>query len=466
MKKRLILVSAMTLALASAALAQGELPKMLADAGKAAENALVMIQCTYETNNVTARLLGMGVCYDAEKGEFLTFAFGSNIQPEKIKDLKLVIPGPEGKQIEGEFLGIRPEARIGFVRAKASYPWKAVRFAAQSSLKIGDPVVSVGLMPNDAANTPYCGAAYVSAKMRVPEDLYHVTGGRLTCIGSPVFGPDGLAIGIVSRQPFEEVQMATNRGTTNMALKSRQDSSFFTPVEEFGYVLTRIPRQGQVPRMPWMGVLQVVPIGEAQAEIIGKDRPAVAIDQVVPGTPADQAGLKSGDVVVGFDGKPLEKFATPELIAQDMMSKIMRMPVGETVKLTVLRSGKPEEISVKLVDMPLLPAEANRYANPQLGVAVREKVDLDQFLDKSPTARVPGLVIIGVGQREPAMEVEQGDLVTSVNGQPVTTAETFKQIVEESLNKDPNKAIMLTVRRGGAEPKAVNIQPMTPPAGQ
>jgi len=461
MKRSILAVLVLLLAPAWAppASGQSETTKLLADVAKATRNALVTVECSYEENEVKVLLTGMGVCYDAAKGEFMTFAFGGSIKPENIKKLRLILPGHDRKSIEAEFLGIRPEARIGFVRAKEKHNWQAVRFAGQSNLSIGQAVVSAGLMPGDPANSRYFGAAYVAASMRTPGVMHYVTAGRLTCVGSPVFRADGLAVGIVQSQPYMQHQMATNRGPTNVALRAREESAFFTPVEEFVYVLKRIPRQGRVPRLPWIGA-QIVSVGAGQAELIGVDRPAAQLDQVIPGYPAEKAGLKPGNIIVGFNGKPLERLATPDLVARNLLRQIVRIPSGQTITLTVLRDLKPQDVSLVLTDMPTRPAEAPRYANKALGIILREKVHLDQYLDRSPTARMPGLVVIGVAKREPPIELASGDLVTMVNDQPVTTVATFKKLVEESLAADPNRPVVVIMRRGAEGPKAVSIQPV------
>jgi S1-C subfamily serine protease len=188
----------------------------------------------------------MGVCYDAQKGDFMTLALGvKRLRPEKIEQLTLILPGPDRESIPGEFLGMRAEAGIAFIRAKQKRNWQAVRFAARSDLQVGETVASGGLMPGTRANTPYVGLGYVSGMLRVPERVHYVTGGRLTCVGSPVFAADGLAIGLVAKDLYMEYHTPTSRGPSTVSLKGRQESAFFLPVEEFAFVLERIPQGGR-----------------------------------------------------------------------------------------------------------------------------------------------------------------------------------------------------------------------------
>lgn len=460
--KRLNLLMSIALVFPSAAAAQAGDDKLMIDVAKLTENALVTVRCTYGDEVGKKDLAGMGICYDAEKGEFMTLIFEPRLKAELIKDLRIVVPGVEKETIEAEFLGFHTVTQIGFVRAKKKYAWKAVKFAGRSNLHIGQKVASAGLIPGDPAGTRYFGVGYISARLRIPQPVQYITGGRLTCIGSPVFSSGGMAIGLVGQTLFMDYRMVTSRGPTTIAMKGRQETAFFIPVEQFAYALRDIPRGGRVGRLPWMGVLNITGVDKGQADLMGLDRPGAQIDNVVPGTAADKVGLKTSDVIVALDGEPLELLATPALVAQALLQRIQRKPIGQEITLTVFHSGK-EDTKAKLVlsAMPPLPDEAKRYFNQGLGVVCREKVTLDQYLDKSATAKIPGLPVIGVGKPSPADNggLQRGDLVTAVNGQPVSTVETLKQIIEDSLAKEPMRSIVLLIRRGSEEPQAISIRP-------
>jgi len=465
--KRMAVIIAVVLTLAGGTEGQTDSEQLLTQVAKDLENALVMVTCEYEGETGKTTLEGVGVCYEPARGDFLTLALAvPRFRPDKIERLSLILPGPERESVGAEFLGMRAEVGIAFVRAKERRNWKGVKFAARSNLRVGQKVVSGGLMPGSNANTPYVGLGYVSGILRVPQHVCYVTGGRLTCAGSPVFAPDGLAIGLVAKNLYMEYQMPTARGPSNVSLKGRQESPFFLPVEEFGFVLERIPQDGSVPRPSWMGVLTMQGISDQQAEFMDLQVPAVAIDQVIPGGPGEKAGLKNGDVIVAIDSRPIEQLASADLTGRNALQKIMLLPPGSEVTVSVRREGKVTEVSLKLEQMPVLPEEAARYIDEKLGLAVREKVPIGRYLLKSPTAKIAGLAVIGVGPRTPAANggLQPGDVITALNGQPVRTVEVFKKILGESLAKDPSANIVLMVCRGREEPQSITIRPPQPEA--
>ena len=73
-----------------------------------------------------------------------------------------------------------------------------------------------------------------------------------------------------------------------------------------------------------------------------------------------------------------------------------------------------------LESVPQLPYEAKRYLSRTLGFLVREKIDLDRYVDKSPAAAVPGLLVMGSDGPAAGSGLREGDLITTVNDTPVS----------------------------------------------
>jgi len=439
----------------------GDGEQLIAKVAELTRDALVLVECKYASDAGEATMTGMGVCYDAGKGDFFTFALGPRLRSERIKQLRIVLPGFERKTIPAEFLGARPEVGVAFLRAKAKHKWRAVRFAQSSQLKTGQIVASAGLMPGARANNPYFGVGYVSSLLRVPERIHYVTGGRLTCAGSPVFAGTDEAVGIVYKTIYMDYQMPTTRGPSMISLKGRQESAFFMPAEEFAFVLQNVPEGGRIPRPGSLGFMKAVGVSESQAELLGLTVPAVTIDQVIPTMPAYEAGLRNGDVIVAVDGQPVEALSSPEYTGMNLIKRIMLKSPGEPITVTVRRQGVDSDVSMKVAEMPFLPEEAPGYSNRKLGFAVRQKVMLDLYLDQSDTARIPGLVVTAIADGSPAASagLKSSDVVTAVNGEKVRSADVFRKMIDEALAAKPVKPVMLMVHRSGAEPRVITIRP-------
>ncbi len=432
--------------------------KMIAEIHARNAAALKTVRFTVEDETGTQTVTGVGICIDP-RGVFMTTALNTRAPVGSLKDFQIVASGVDGKVTKAELLGIEPGTGLGFVRAIGGGTWTAVKFASPP-LKVGQRVVSLGLMSKDMGFPAYVGVGYVSAVLRAPGDLVYVTGGRLTSPGSPVFDASGRAIGIVAEQLPVGYKAFTNRGAMNLALKGLQETAYFTPTREFAHVLRNIPSGGKARRLPWLGIGKFEWVNDATAKLRKLDRPGIMIDQVIPSHPADEVGLKNGDIIIAVDGRNVEKFPTPDLTVRNFRRQMTRRAVGEEVKLTVLAGTVRRDVTVKLASMPKLPLEAKRYFSRPLGFVVREKVMLDKYLDDSPTAEAAGLLVIAVAPRGLAARdgLRAGDLVSKVNGLDVTTVSGFKGVVERALAETPNRSVDLLVRRGN-QAQEIKIRP-------
>jgi serine protease Do len=233
-------------------------------------------------------------------------------------------------------------------------------------------------------------------------------------------------------------------------------------------VLTNIPASpAQVRRLPWMGVLSFNGVSREVAEIKKIKGTGVTVEQVLPDQPAANAGLKDGDIILAVNGENIEALANPDITAAALLAKIRRMPANQKVKFTIRRGEETKDVEVTLAPTPTLPDEAKRYLSPNLGFIVREKVMLDQYLDKSSTSSVPGLPVLLVGATTAAATAGmlQGDLIVNVNGQQVTTVAAMKKIIDDSLAADSKKPINVVVRRGD-QSQNLTIKPIMSAASQ
>ena len=448
------------LLLAGSAMAESQTSKLLKDIVQRASGSLVVLKYTVAIETGDRTGAGQAVCITPD-GVFLTTSLDPRMNVDRLKDFELVLPGVDGKKLKAKLLGIDPWTGLGFVKCTEKHQWQVVQFSPTSNVSAGDEVASIGLMMSDPSWPVYVGSAYVSSKLRVPNELVFVSGGRLTGSCSPVFAADGRAIGIIGRQLPLAYETPTQRGMAPLQLVDQQQTAFFTPVEEFVHVLKNIPSDGKVARLPWLGINKFEAVSKDLADVLHlNDKPAVRVDQVIKGQPAAKAGIADRDVIIGMNGKPIEKLATPDLTVKNFVRTLMRMRVGTVVKFTILGvGGQPNrDVSVSLEEMPTRPNEAKQYFNKQIGLLIREEVPLDEFLSK--TAVVPGLIVVGMVKDSAASVagLEGGDIITNVNNQPVKTVDSFKEVVEKSLASNPTGPINVLVRRGET-PQVITIRP-------
>ena len=431
--------------------------QMLKSTAQRASGAFCLVECSVDMNGQTSPHKGIGICIDTS-GLLLTMAIPAQAKAESISNIRLTLPGVKAKQMSAELLGMDSLTGIAFLRAKEEHNWSVVAFQKNANVSLGDMVVSAGLNIRAAGAPLVLGLAYVSSEQRIPQRIFCVTGGALSMVGSVVFNAEGRAIGLVTSQPFLPYQVYSRGGSYRPSmLRNLEQAVCFTPVDEFVRVLTNIPQGGVVRRPSWVGgFLVAVPEGLRQAK--GLAGPAVMIDQILPNGPATKAGLKDRDIVIGINGVPLESLGSDELTAHAVRQKIGRMSPGTEITLTVGQQGRQRDVTLKLEPMPVMPSEAPKLLNTTLGLAMREKVPLDQT-NSDPSAKRPGLLVIAVGAKSPAdwAGLHNGDLVIAIDDKSVSTVSLAEELFKARLEKKPPENIKVTVARG-KETKTLTIR--------
>lgn len=299
-----------------------------------------------------------------------------------------------------------------------------VRTGSAQALKVGEWVVAIG-SPFGFDHSVTAGI--VSAKGRsLPGDNYvpfiqtdvAINPGNS---GGPLFNMNGEVVGVNS-------QIYSRTGGF-MGL------SFAIPIDVALEVVDQLKTHGKVIR-GWLGV-QIQDVTRELAESFGLNRPYGAlIAQLSPNSPALQAGLQVGDIIVEYDGQPIEVSSTlPPLVGVT--------PVGKVVQVKVLREGQTLPVKVKIGQLPEETEEvqplgqvepgavklqslglsvANLSAEERLHLGIKEGVIVRQVL--AGPAREAGIragdLLLRVG-RAPIREVAdlERQLATLPRGKPV-----------------------------------------------
>jgi serine protease Do len=197
--------------------------------------------------------------------------------------------------------------------------------------------------------------------------------------------------------------------------------------------------------------------GSIGIEFNAQENPAVAriygsgitISNVVPNSPAERAGLKTGDTIVSVDGKPVKN-------GDELVADIAARKPGAKVGLGYLRNGKKEETTVTVADRAKLFAsrlgedeESGEESTPKqskLGITVRPLTD-----DMANRLNVPsgqGVIVQEVkpGSFADDVGLTRGDVILEVNKQPVNSQEDFDKI--QSGLKSGQDIVFLVRQRG------------------
>lgn len=350
-----------------------------------------------------------------------------------VKDAsEVVVRLSDRRQFTAEVVGFDERSDLALLTIDAD-DLPTVRFGNSADMDVGEWVLAIG-SPFGFEHSVTAGI--ISAKQRsLPQDNYvpfiqtdvAINPGNS---GGPLFNLNGEVIGINSH--------IYSRSGGFMGL------SFAIPIELALNVVEQLRSTGRVAR-GWLGVL-IQDVNRELAESFDMDRPYGAlVAQVVPDSPAADAGLRVGDVIVRFNGQEVgTSSALPPMVG--------RMPVDSEVTLEVVREGERREISVNLGELPdereqasVEPGRPEGPANVEmLGLRVRE---LTREEREQTGMEQGGVLVERVGEGPGAAAgIRRNDVITMLNQERIEGVEDFRRVVK---NLPRGRSVPVLVRRDG-----------------
>ncbi|HSU67125.1 MAG TPA: PDZ domain-containing protein [Tepidisphaeraceae bacterium] len=422
--------------------------------------SLVVVQYVFQNPLGRMELTGAGIIVSEDGMVAASLAlFPLQFPDDEMKEFKILVPRKNGEptELEAVFQGRDERTNLAFLKTKEPQHWKPIKFE-EATVKVGDPILSVGMLPKGANFKTYFVEGAVSALLRgeVPQVL--VTGGGLAAMGSPVFDTEGKAIGIVSPGGGSPLLNDT-RGELQMV---QNPPRFYVPTRDFQIGISDPPTAGKPLPLPWMGVSQMTGVTKDLADVLGLgEQPAIQVGDVVPNAPAEKAGIKPGDIIVKFNGKPLERGDQPAELPAIMGHQVRRMKPGDKVTVSILREKDqaPKDIELTLGEQPKGANLAKRYFADDLGFEARELVFNDIYSQKLPLDQ-KGVIVSLMRPQGAAQngQLHREDVITKIDNEAVTDIDQFKKTYEQIRKERPKEAIVLEVHRGSGS-ATVRIEP-------
>jgi serine protease Do len=341
---------------------------------------------------------------------------------------KIKVKLKDEREFEAKIIGRDPQTDLALIKIEPKSELPVASLGRSADLKVGEWVLAVG-SPFGLEQTVTAGI--VSAKGRVigsgPYDDFIQTDASINPgnSGGPLLNLSGEVVGI------------------NTAIIAHgQGIGFAIPIDLATQIVAQLKENGEVTR-GWLGV-NIQDLKGDLADYYGaKNSEGVLVTEVIPGNPADKAGIKAKDIITAVNG---EKVKT----SRELTAKAATLPVGETTKITVLRDGKEKTLDVKVAKRPLTVADAGKPPVEKEGEFGLQVTDLTpELAQRLKTNRAAGVVVVGVRPDSKASKagVEQGDLILEVNRQSVSSTGELKQLLAKYKGDD---AISLLVQRGNA----------------
>ncbi len=345
---------------------------------------------------------------------------------------EVIVRLSDRREFTADVVGSDERSDVALLKVKAN-DLPTVKLGSSAKLRVGEWVLAIGSpFGFDYSAT----AGIVSAMGRsLPSENYvpfiqtdvAINPGNS---GGPLFNLDGEVVGVNS-------QIYSRTGGF-MGL------SFAIPMDVAVDVIEQLKSGGKVSR-GWLGVL-IQDVNRELAESFGMDRPRGAlVARVLPSSPAAEAGLAVGDVVLEFDGRPVNQ-------SSDLPPIVGKAKVGARAPVRVLREGKPVVLSVTIAELPEekeVQARAGKPGAPatdaRLGVTVQ---DLNREQRDQLEVKEGGVFVTQVTDGSAYRAgVRQGDVVLMLNGVQVKGAAHFRELAG-GLPAD--RSIPLLVQRRGS----------------
>ena len=340
---------------------------------------------------------------------------------------EIIVKLHDRRQLKAELIGVDKRSDVAVLKIKGGDNLPHVELAKTNPLKVGEWVIAIG-SPFGFDYTVTAGiVSAIGRNLRseqyvpfIQTDVAINPGNS----GGPLFNQDGAVVGINS-------QIFSRSG-------GYMGMSFAIPIKLALQVTDQLREDGHV-RRGWLGVL-IQEVDRDLAKAFGLDRPKGAlVAQVMPDSPAERSGLKVEDIILDFNGRPVnDSSSLPPLVGATVP--------GETVPVTVWRDGKPQLVQVKIEELDETTATANKpkEARP-LGMRL---IALDD--EKREALKISedgGVIVLNVAEgpaRDAGLRI--GDVVLRLNGTTIESVDDFSTKVEA---QEPGTVIRVLVHRDG-----------------
>ena len=328
------------------------------------------------------------------------------------------------REFQAKVVGTDRQTDVAVLKIDA-HGLPTVKLGSGAGSKVGEWVLAIG-SPYGFDNTVTSGI--ISAKSRsLPDEGYvpfiqtdvAVNPGNS---GGPLFNVNGEVIGVNS-------QIYSHTG-------GYQGLSFAIPIELAVKVKDQLQQFGKVSRGR-LGVT-IQEVNQQLADSFGLKNPQGAlVSSVAESSPAAKAGIKPGDVILKFNGKEISR-------SSDLAAQVADVKPGSKATLEVWRSGSTKSLDVtvgEMKDLNVASADKPDQEHGRLGVAVRPLTP-----EERQQVGAKGLLVEGVEGPAARAGIQAGDVLLSVNGTPIQSAEELRGVVAKA-----GKTVALLIQRADAK---------------
>jgi len=373
---------------------------------------------------VPQRSLGSGIVISKE-GEILTnYHVVKNADGIKVKL-------SDQTEHEARVIGKDERTDLALIRiSNGPTNLPVARWGTSANLEVGDWVVAIG---NPFGLELTVTAGIVSAKGRVigagPYDNFIQTDASINPgnSGGPLINMQGEVVGV------------------NTAIFSQSGGNigigFAIPMDLAKKIVDQLRKNGRVVR-GWLGI-RAQDVTPQLAMSLGLSRTSgvmAVVTEVTENSPAAEAGIKPGDVILEFNGKPLPK-------SQDLPSLVADTPPGQRITLKIAHEKNEQIVTARVRELPEVREVVSQAEGKDTDLGIRVQKVTPELSRRQGLSTTKGVIVVEVKPGSPADQagIEPGDVIREVNQRPVNTVKDFENSVRQSKKGDH---LLLLVQRG------------------
>ncbi len=393
--------------------------------------------------------LGSGFVIDSENGYIVT---NSHVI-DQADEIKITLY--DDTTLDAKVVGYDTKTDLAVLKVDIKdTKLHAVEWGNSQNIRVGDWILAVG-NPFGLGGTVTAGI--ISARQRDinagPYDDFIQTDASINRgnSGGPMFNMDGQVIGI-NTAIFSPTGGSVGIG---FAIPSQLAQPVIQQLIEFGET-----------RRGWLGV-RIQTVTDEIADNLDLEYPRGAlIASITPDGPADKAGLKTGDIIIGFDNKNIEEMRNLPRIVADT-------EIGKKANITIWRMGKTIETKVKVGQLEKaekdgllsLDTSTPKPLTPNKGT-VSKALDLTvTTLNEESRQRfgipnnVTGVIITEVNPNSDAAEkgIISGDVIVEINQEKLTSPKDFNDAIHKAKKEKKSSVLLLINSRGNIRFVAVKV---------
>ncbi len=332
----------------------------------------------------------------------------------------IVTLSSDKKDYKAKVVGQDQKLDIALIKIKPEVDLPVAPLGNSDDLQIGEWVLAIG---NPFGLGGSVTSGIVSQKGRVigagPYDNFIQTDASINPgnSGGPLFNMRGEVVGI-----------------NTAIIAGGQGIGFATPINMVKDVLVQLKEKGRVTR-GWIGV-SIQELTPELAKSFGlKEAKGVLVSSVNPGDPAEKAGIRPGDIIISFDGRPITDLS-------DLPRTVASTPPGKDVEVKVLRDGKEKTLFVNIGTKSedemaeAAPEEKDTATDRRLGLSVQPLTP--EVAKRLGITDTEGVIISSVKPDSPAGDagLRRGDVIKEIDRNPVKNVRDYSKAITEAEKSD------------------------------